>query len=255
MPRKYPASPEQATFELPSLPPWRTPRIKILQNTPLRRGPLISSASNIFETPQPVPTPRVPGKDAESYDYSPFCDKKLLRESKQLQLQQSEIATHCLVFHNARQGDPILLRPDMNLWCCDSSDDEHEGLRNDDSAVPAVFDNAGYALSRELPDYKPSRRPNSRKPEPNFALIKHSLQSYWGSPELVNSLDNKQLQDQYHVLHQERQNMRAVKEELQSRQEVLPVGRNTEAKANILLQELERDESWTQQAGKCRPNA
>ncbi|SCU86201.1 LANO_0C07074g1_1 [Lachancea nothofagi CBS 11611] len=202
MPRKHLGSPEHPSFELPSLPPWRTPKIKILHHTP-SRGQSLLDDGDIFETPYEQKPPVAPnrGKNPDIYDYSPFSDKGLLTASKREQLLNSEAATHCLVFHKTKHKYPPRksFRPDLDLWCCDSSADE---AVNDNDINNDNDDECGrLATATILP---PVERPNIRRFENNVSTEKTTLREFWNGSDVADVLERSQLRDICSILQQER---------------------------------------------------
>lgn len=193
MPKNHLVSPEQPSFELPSLPPWRTPKIKILHHTPSRRRSLLDDG-DIFETPQDGLEPTSARKNPDVYDYAPLCDKKLLASSKVDQLLMTETATHCLVFHKDKHSSSSKqYRPDLDLWCCDSSDEEPSSSSTEQDSLALI---SGASTT--------TGRPNVRRFENNANTEKTALKEFWGSSEIPDLLDRSQLRDIYTILQQER---------------------------------------------------
>ncbi|KAM3160973.1 APC9-like protein [Lachancea thermotolerans] len=207
MPKKRLVSPEQPTFELPSLPPWRTPKIKILHHTP-SRGRSLLDENDIFETPQEGDQIKKVEKNPDVYEYAPFCDKKLLANSKVTQLLNSETATHCLVFHKDEHKSPNKkYRPDLNMDCCNSSDEED--LSPDGSLLVSV---TGPSCASE--------RPNIRRFENNASTERNALRDFWGGSEVPEILDRSQLRDLYTILQQESDLVHRSERQVQSQNQI-----------------------------------
>ncbi|SCU90237.1 LADA_0F02696g1_1 [Lachancea dasiensis] len=204
MPKKHLGSPDHPSFELPSLPPWRTPRIKILHHTP-SRAPSLLDDRDIFETPhepkrQSFDDSAKKSRNPDIYDYTPFNDKGLLAAGKVDQLLRSESATHCLVFHKDKhKASDQPFRPDLDLWCCDSSEDEQEGGSISGSAESPASNN------NKIPALPPVERPNVRRPHHNAISEKNALREFWDDSKMVDVLDRHQVNDIYTVLRQERE--------------------------------------------------
>ncbi|CUS25030.1 LAQU0S25e00320g1_1 [Lachancea quebecensis] len=207
MPKKRLVSPEQPAFELPSLPPWRTPKIKILHHTP-SRGRSLLDESDIFGTPQESDQIKRVEKNPDIYEYSPFCDKKLLANSKITQLLNSETATHCLVFHKDEHKSPKKkYRPDLNMDCCDSSDEEDPQLNR--------------SLLVSVPETLcPPERPNVRRFENNASSERIALRDFWGGSEIPEILDRSQLRDLHTILQQESDLVRRSERQVQSQNQI-----------------------------------
>ncbi|AGO13933.1 AaceriAGR070Cp [[Ashbya] aceris (nom. inval.)] len=126
MQRQFPEE-ERLGFEIPQLPPWKTPQMKQhtqqAQQTPLRRPRCILGAPY-----EPSRASSVGASQKRDYDYSVFNESRLLTESKIDQYLKSEAATHKRVFHRDRPHDDSY-RPDLQPLCCDSSDEEGEPRR------------------------------------------------------------------------------------------------------------------------------
>ncbi|SCU87142.1 LAFA_0E04984g1_1 [Lachancea sp. 'fantastica'] len=232
MPRKHLGSPEQPSFELPSLPPWRTPKIKILHHTPSKGRSLLDDR-DIFETPRNLmedsaaTNKRV--KNSEVYDFTPFCDKKLLAASKIGNMRSSESATHCLVFHKDKHKAETALkdfRPDLDLWCCDSSEDELEkpssslernGITDDvqgstDGGAGHHFSSTGHLL-----------HPNSRpRFDTGVSAEKSTLRQFWNGSDAAETLERSQLHDIHSVLLHEQDLIHRHQRQIQQNEPVLP---------------------------------
>lgn len=210
MPRKHLISPEQPSFELPSLPPWRTPRIKILNNTPLRRGP--PADANAFGTPDKDQA-FMSEKDPDIYDYFPLSNKRLLTESRINQLLQSETAAHCLVFHKDKHDEQEPgYRPDLDIWCCDSSDEEIP------TSAEHILLSVPEAISRDttliLARRDGLQRPNVRRADDLLQQETKALERFWDNTELTSTLNRHQMHDQFLILQQEQDEIEKSKREL-----------------------------------------
>ncbi|SCV00182.1 LAME_0G08086g1_1 [Lachancea meyersii CBS 8951] len=219
MPRKHLGSPEQASFELPSLPPWRTPKIKILHHTPSKGRSLLDDR-DIFDSPnEPAKDPETPNqqpKNTDVYDFAPFSDKRMLAVSKTDQMLSSESATHCLVFHKDKHKHKCArqdFRPDLNLWCCDSSEDEDEqvSLSESDSHLGST---TGHLL--------PTERPNVRRLDTGVSTEKIALRRFWNGSDAMDVLEPSQLHDIYSVLQQEQELIHKCERQIQQNEHVSP---------------------------------
>ncbi|QLG74532.1 hypothetical protein HG535_0G04150 [Zygotorulaspora mrakii] len=243
-------SSDNALFQLPSLPTWRTPRIKTQQDhtgdlstsqhyknsftTPLRKP----SSLLLYHSQQIEPLPednravtnagsarleyadlpeRVSQNSDTEYDYSCLSDKPLLCQSKADCYLHSERAAHCLVFH--KDGHPKGIdshcRPDLNITCGEMDKPTTGDEDYSDSIllhVPGCTkQDMDFLLKR---DYM-SQRPNIRRIDEILNHEANALSRFWNDSELTKTLDRNHLHEQYLILQQERKELDLVKASLQ----------------------------------------
>lgn len=252
-------SPEQPSFELPSLPPWRTPRIKIAHTTPLRRGPILDEPE---EEEGDLEAEYYSGEflnrdnkllqkqleETSAYDYSALSTKKLISESKIDQFLKAETAMHCLVFYKNRKKHSLKdFRPDLNVWCCDSSEDESEleeakeshtasrlknkyrrnkkpDNKNILSHIPGVSKEELEQILAQKPGINSSTylpRPNVRRIDDILNHETNTLRRFLNNEsEVTNTLSRQELHDQYLILQQEQELIHQCKQEISSTEHV-----------------------------------
>ncbi|CEP63237.1 anaphase promoting complex subunit 9 LALA0_S07e05578g [Lachancea lanzarotensis] len=252
MPRKHLGSPEQPSFELPSLPPWRTPKIKILHHTPSKGRSLLDDR-DIFESPRnaiedaAASSHQRRAKDPEVYDFTPFCDKKLLAASKLDNMLSSESATHCLVFHKDKHraletAGKKKFRPDLDLWCCDSSEDEQEEEKEEEEEEgesSSLVDNScnTHLNKKSTRDHYRQQQhhqysfstaqhllhPNVRSRfDTGVSAEKSTLRQFWNGSDAVEALERSQLHDIHSLLLQEQDLINKHQRQIQQNEPVLP---------------------------------
>ncbi|GAV53775.1 hypothetical protein ZYGR_0AK02770 [Zygosaccharomyces rouxii] len=232
---------ESPLFQLPSVPPWRTPKLQKGSNpysrynsvTPLRRPstllihhleqPPVSSGKEELEINTAMnedEISREPSSPVENteYDYKPFCEKPLLRASKIDSYLQAERAAHCLIFHRSshRHGINDKYRPDTDLEC---GEDEWEGQELNHDEAPLLLSVPGcskHDLCQLLNKNHMRQRPNIRRIDEILNHEFNALKSFWGDSSLATSLDRNHLHEQYLLLMQEQKEIAKYKNLLHS---------------------------------------
>lgn len=205
---------DQVSFELPQLPPWKTLHMKQYnQQTPLKRSRCIlgvpyESEPCIQNLPSISIGSRSDRLPQREYNYSVFNESRLLTESKIDQYLKSEIATHKSVFHKDKVHDESY-RPDLQLLCCDSSDEENDltskRLHKQRVEKPLVVGIPGYRAEELLSDlYSRGKRVCDYTSELEEDI---ELRRYWDWSSLSKSLGSRE----YHMLN------RILKKETQLR--------------------------------------
>lgn len=229
---------ESGLFQLPSLPPWKTPRCKNNQNqqqnrnnytTPLRK----SSTLLVYHSQQEqqlqdeedyqdselniqIPSIKEEKVDGEmEYKYYALSEKALLRESKVRDFLHSERAVHCLIFHkNAHLDDMNTYRPDLERDCGELDDpdntEEHRALLQ---SVPGCTKQDLNVLLNK--DYM-LQRPNVRRIDEILNHEVNALKRFWNDSELASTLERNHLHEQYVILQQEQKEIAHIKRTLQA---------------------------------------
>ncbi|CDH15101.1 uncharacterized protein ZBAI_06888 [Zygosaccharomyces bailii ISA1307] len=222
------SSVDGSLFQLPTVPPWRTPKVKSSQNpysrynsvTPLRRPstllihhleqPAFSSAgAAVDQTEQQETVGQLSLKDDAEYDFSPFSEKSLLRESKIEAFLQAERAAHCLIFHKGGHcnSDADKYRPDFDCDCEDTDGEEtkiHEYRYKDNGPLLLTVPGCSkHDLNQLLNKNHMRQRPNVRRIDEILNHEFNALKSFWGESELPTSLERNHLHEQYLLLQQE----------------------------------------------------
>ncbi|CAI4046038.1 anaphase promoting complex subunit 9 SKDI_12G1520 [Saccharomyces kudriavzevii IFO 1802] len=225
---------ESKLFQLPSLPPWRTPRFnKVNLNnftTPLRkRSTRVISNDSIPITGEVLEEKDVDEaygmnmdvdevdhlnslshiEEEKAYDYSPFCERNTLRESKIDSFLQAERAAHCLVFHKEGHLDCMdTYRPDIDVMCGEMT----LGSDNPDSngtmlleSVPGCSKEDLGRLSRR--EFVASSKPSMRRLDDIINHETNALSSFWNDSDLVSSLQSHHLHEEYLLLQEELKNI------------------------------------------------
>lgn len=227
---------EGKLFQLPSLPPWRTPRFNKINfnnfTTPLRkRSTRVISNDSIPTTEEELEERRgddVYGvnmdvdeidyfnslshiEEEKVYDYSPFCERNTLRESKMHNFLQAEKAAHCLVFHKVGHLDGVdTYRPDIDVMCGEEAN-THGSINADGNAtmllesVPGCSKEDLEKLLRR--DFVTSSKPSMRRLDDIINHETNALKSFWNDSNLVNSLESHHLHEEYLLLQEELKNM------------------------------------------------
>lgn len=242
---------ESPLFQLPSVPPWRTPKLQKGSNpynrynsvTPLRRPstllihhleqqPTLSGKEEL-EIDAAMDDNEISGESSSSsssqveeteYDYRPFCEKPLLRESKVESYLQAEKAAHCLIFHKSghRNLTNSKYRPDTQLECGEDELEDEE-LNYDDAplllSVPGCSKND---LCQLLDKNYMRQRPNVRRIDEILNHEFNTLTSFWGDSSLASSLDRSHLHEQYLLLMQEQKEIAKFKNLLHSSRPIKP---------------------------------
>lgn len=106
-------------------------------------------------------------EEEKQYDYSPFCERNTLRESRIDSFLKAERAAHCLVFHKVGHLDGIdSYRPDIDIMCgeeankYDSANPEGNGSMLLES-VPGCNKEDLERLSRR--EFVTNSKPNMRR--------------------------------------------------------------------------------------------
>lgn len=238
---------ESPLFQLPSVPPWKTPKLQKDSNpysrynsiTPLRKPstllvhhleqPSASSGKEEFEVGATLDENEIyreasaPIEEAE-YDYKPFCEKTLLRESKIDSYLQAERAAHCLIFHKSshRHGSNDKYRPDADLEC---GEDEWEDKDLNHNEVPLLLSVPGcskHDLCQLLNKNHMRQRPSVHRIDEILNHEFNTLKSFWGDSSLVTSLDRNHLHEQYLLLMQEQKEIAKFKSLLHSSRPIKP---------------------------------
>lgn len=221
----------RSVFQLPSLPPWHTPKFKNSghnNTTPLKRptrtirSPGVRIASeNIIHIPKRsegrVKKPTV--IPLSEYDYTPFFNKLSVRDSQIKSLIECEKAAHCLVFH--RDGHKSSLdqsdyRPDVDIFCGEET--HSDSLLQDLPSIDYNLEDKprnNLSLLQTLPgfsrrdlhtDYK--RENNDHKSEglkvdKQYSKEIASLTKFWNKDSLVYSLRPEEIHSLYEILQSE----------------------------------------------------
>lgn len=228
-------------FQLPSLPPWKTPQFKDSRNrqsqigssgdftTPLRRPkrPLLQqlvqqeqeqsevNIDDIIEDMVGVKAKKT-RYDNIPYNYHPFIDKAMIRQNKMNNFLQSERAVHCLIFHKEGHSSDNFdeYRPDID-WNC--GDDRDTAL--DKRSLITSLPNCNEAHLNDLLDCQPlSHDPMDFELESIDDSLEISpdeldlLQEFWGGSKLVWELELDKIKIILNTLRHERQVFRALKE-------------------------------------------
>ncbi|CAI4046385.1 hypothetical protein N7582_003799 [Saccharomyces uvarum] len=227
---------ESKLFQLPSLPPWRTPRFNKVNfnnfTTPLRKR----STRIISNDPIPITDGVLEEKSGDdvygmemdedevddldsldhieeekAYDYAPFCGRNTLRESKIDNFLRAERAAHCLVFHKQGHLDGIeTYRPDTDVMCGEQPN-AHENDNPDDNAtmllesIPGCSKEDLRKLSRR--EFVASSRPNMRRLDDIINHETNALRNFWNDSDLVSSLQSHHLHEEYLLLQEELKNV------------------------------------------------
>lgn len=225
----------QEKFQLPALPPWRTPTAladdtQESATTPIskfRSGMgsrrLISDlkSQDLFQMSnlqsktlgtEEITNEKIPSFEEVEYDYSPLAYETLLRDSKIQGFLKGEQAAHCLVFH--KDGHPNGMdtyRPDIEILC-------GEGDRPSGHLITAI---PGY--SKEELNYLlnthgiQNARPSLRTSEDLFGRGSKSLKEFWQGSDLIDNLQQNELHQEFLILQDELLELQTVKAELQQR--------------------------------------
>lgn len=239
-------SSEGGLFQLPSLPPWRTPRIqdergqaqsqlqtynqqhKNNYTTPLRKAsPLLlfhSHQVQYIRDEQDIPDDDLDYENKQAtapqdnieYNYSPLSDKLLLQQSKIGDFLHSERAAHCLVFHKCGHAKGIdEYRPDLDTGCGEleeSGSDDESDSGNLLLYVPGCTKQDMNLLLNK--DYI-SQRPNVRRIDEILNHEANALKRFWNGSDLTKVLERSNLHEQYLILKQEQKELAQVKATLQ----------------------------------------
>lgn len=205
-------SPNQdiASYELPQLPPWRTPKIKTInhETTPLRRGPY--HLSSPFREPR-ITTPVIKHK----YNYRIFTNKELIQQSKIDHFLQAEITARTLVFHKDDKAH-INFESDLQLNCFDSSDEE-----TNIKPKKLYKQKLENPLVDSLPCYKPDELYESRRLSKNHInedFLENEIlyvKRYWNWSALSQELSPKEYHSMYQFLLNEEQLIEQCKQMIQ----------------------------------------
>lgn len=231
---------EGKLFQLPSLPPWKTPRFNKANfnnfTTPLRKR----STRVINDDSMPITGEVLEERTADDlyginmdvdevdylntlshieeekqYDYSPFCERNTLRESRIDSFLKAERAAHCLVFHKVGHLDGIdSYRPDIDIMCgeeankYDSANPEGNGSMLLES-VPGCNKEDLERLSRR--EFVTNSKPNMRRLDDIINHETNALKSFWNDSGLVNSLQSHHLHEEYLLLQEELNNVYKIK--------------------------------------------
>lgn len=224
---------DHGLFHLPSLPPWKTPKLKghyqssTRQNcaTPLN-GPASLLVYHSHEGQEAQDDTRDSGftndilnikvpKDCNDleYDYQPLSQKPLISESKVREFLQSERAAHCLVFHKkAHVDDTLNYRPDLE-WECSDYDDEPD-INDNGSLLQAVpgcsSEDVNFLLNKNFM----SQRPNVRKYDEILSRKVNGIKRFWGDSDLTSTLSRKHIHEQFRHLTDEHFVIAAMKLQL-----------------------------------------
>ncbi|KAH9200694.1 anaphase-promoting complex subunit 9-domain-containing protein [Zygosaccharomyces rouxii] len=238
---------ESPLFQLPSVAPWRTPKLQKGSNpysrynsvTPLRRpstllihhleqAPVSSGKEEleidtVLDENELSKEPSLPAEEAE-YDYKPFSEKPLLRESKIESYLQAERAAHCLIFHTSGHipGADDKYRPDAELEC---GEDEWEGQELNHDEGPLLLSVPGcskHDLCQLLNKNHMRPRPNVRRIDEILNHEFNALKSFWGDSSLATTLDRNHLHEQYLLLMQEQKEIAQFKSLLHSSRPIKP---------------------------------
>lgn len=240
---------ESPLFQLPSVPPWKTPKLQRNSNpysrynsvTPLRRPSTL--LINHLEQPPPssgpadievdaisdekdVPREATPPIDETEYNYKPFCEKPLLRESKVESYLQAEKAAHCLVFHGSghRQGTNDKYRPDTHLECGENEGNDQDMGANGGPLLLSVPGCSKHDLDHLLNKNHMRQRPNVRRIDEILNHEFNALRSFWGDSSLATTLERNHLHEQYLLLLQEQKEISQFKKLLRSSRPTKPLG-------------------------------
>lgn len=227
---------DSTLFQLPTVPPWRTPKVHSGQDpynrynsvTPLRRPStlLINHLEQSKLPSQDVDVEQL-GEDENAkpltadeefeYDYRPFSEKSLLRESKIEGFLQAERAAHCLIFHKCahRNDSSEKYRPDLEYDCEDIDEQEtqaRENKNNDNgSLLLSVPGCSKHDLKQLLNKNHMRQRPNVRRIDEILNHEFNALKNFWGDSELANGLERNHLHEQYLLLQQEQREIAQYK--------------------------------------------
>lgn len=213
---------DQGLFHLPSLPPWKTPKLK---------GPHHSSSKHHYATPLKGSASLLvyhshEGNESQEdvrdsgltdgilnikglkdhndldYDYKPLIRKPLIAESKLRDLLQSERAAHCLIFHKkGHASDITTYRPDLE-WECSDYDDEPDIDDNGSilQGIPGCSkEDVNYLINKNFM----SQRPNVRKYDEILSRKVNGLKRFWGYSDLTSTLSRKHIHEQFRHLTDE----------------------------------------------------
>lgn len=231
------------SFQLPSLPPWKTPRFKLSADinltTPLKRPTKGQSTGNNQAAVKPdgavnqtldIKNMDLSERDISEvldvdvyeegeFNYQPFSTKTLLRESKIKNYLRAERAAHCLVFHeheHEHKSDINNFRPDIDYNCGDSTleNDFNADKYNGNSLIqslPGIFkeelnESSGFGNS--------TTRPSIRRIDEVLNNEAMALKSFWNNSSLTSAFDRNHLHEEYLILQQEMNELDRVKDEL-----------------------------------------
>lgn len=222
----------RSVFQLPSLPPWHTPKFKLGNHnnntTPLKRptrtirspGVRIAS-SNVIHIPKRnegrVKKPAV--IPLSEYDYTPFYNKLSVRDSQIKSLIECERAAHCLVFHRDKHKsnlDQSDYRPDVDIFCGDDTDtdkqsqDQHsidynmeDKPPNDENNLSLLQTLPGFSrreLNTDLRKKNTDSRIDILQLDKQYSKEIAALTKFWSKDSLVYSLRPEEIHSLYEIL-------------------------------------------------------
>ncbi|EDO17717.1 hypothetical protein Kpol_1033p21 [Vanderwaltozyma polyspora DSM 70294] len=230
------------SFQLPSLPPWKSPRFKtkreIHLTTPLRRPTRVYPENNgdsrriSLSGPQfeisNVLMARGQSKDKleelhkfglseeyDEYDCYSLTNKTLVRESKIQNFLQSERAVHCLVFHkDAHINQMDSYRPDINYNCGDGDELDSKEVREDSSLLINVPGYTNEELTEQISRGQFIERPNIRRIDEILNHEVNDLTKFWNNSTLAHSFERNTLHEQYLILQREQKELAKIKESM-----------------------------------------